>query len=104
MKDGIHPKYYSKAKISCACGAEFSVGSTCEKIQVEICSQCHPLFTGKEKLLDIAGRVDKFRERVAAAKKFSQVEKLKGEDVEREEQKKKPVKKLVIKDAKDKAK
>jgi large subunit ribosomal protein L31 len=67
MKAEIHPKYFSKAKATCACGAEFIVGSTREAIDMEICSQCHPLFTGKEKMSDIAGRVEKFRARRAAA-------------------------------------
>ena len=69
MKTGIHPKYYDKATITCACGAKFEVGSTVEKIEVEICSQCHPFYTGKEKLVDTAGRVDKFKARMEAAKK-----------------------------------
>lgn len=67
MKKNIHPKYFDKAKIKCACGAEFSVGSTVEETNVEICSNCHPYFTGKEKLVDTAGRVDKFRERMKVA-------------------------------------
>ena len=64
MKAEIHPKY-NKAKIECACGAAFSVGSTKEKMSVEICSNCHPFYTGKEKLVDAAGRVEKFRVRAA---------------------------------------
>jgi len=68
MKAEIHPKYH-KAKIECACGAVFSVGSTKEKITVEICSNCHPFYTGKEKLVDAAGRVEKFKSRAAKAKK-----------------------------------
>ena len=59
MKDKIHPKYY-EAKARCACGNEFVVGSTRKEIKVEICSQCHPFFTGKQKLVDTAGRVEKF--------------------------------------------
>ncbi len=59
MKDKIHPKYY-KATVRCACGNEFEVGSTVESIKVEICSKCHPFFTGKQKLVDTAGRVEKF--------------------------------------------
>ncbi len=59
MKDGIHPKYYT-TKARCACGNEFEVGSTKEEIKVEICSACHPFFTGKQKLVDTAGRVEKF--------------------------------------------
>ncbi len=62
MKKGIHPKYY-KAKVRCACGNEFEVGSTKKEIKVEICSQCHPFFTGKQKLVDTAGRVEKFRKK-----------------------------------------
>jgi large subunit ribosomal protein L31 len=70
MKKGIHPQYFDDAKIKCACGAEFVVGSTVAKMQVEICSNCHPYYTGKEKLVDTAGRVDKFKERVEAAKEL----------------------------------
>lgn len=69
MKKDIHPKYNKNAKIKCACGAEFLVGSTTDEISVEICSNCHPFYTGKEKLVDTAGRVDKFRMRQDAAKK-----------------------------------
>lgn len=63
MKKGVHPTYYAEAQVTCACGNKFSVGSTKEKIEVEICSACHPFFTGKEKLMDTAGRVEKFRAR-----------------------------------------
>lgn len=72
MKKDLHPTYYSNAKITCACGAAFTVGSTEKEIHVEICSACHPFFTGKEKLLDTAGRVDKFKERMEAAAKYKQ--------------------------------
>ena len=112
MKSDIHPKYYENAKIKCACGAEFSVGSTEEEIHVEICSMCHPFFTGKEKLVDTAGRVDKFRARVEAAKKFKETKvptTKKGvgipteasenqEAKKRENKETKPAKKLEIKD------
>ncbi len=66
MKTDIHPTYFPKAKVTCACGNSFTVGSTRESIQVEICSNCHPFFTGKENLIDTAGRVDKFKKRMAA--------------------------------------
>ena len=68
MKAEIHPKYYPKAQVRCACGKTFSVGSTKEYIEVEICSACHPFYTGKEKLVDTMGRVEKFRKRLAKAK------------------------------------
>jgi large subunit ribosomal protein L31 len=69
MKTETHPTYFTSAAVTCACGAEFTVGSTMEKIEVEICSQCHPLFTGTEKIADTAGRIEKFKARTAAAKK-----------------------------------
>ncbi|MBI2005129.1 50S ribosomal protein L31 [Patescibacteria group bacterium] len=67
MKAETHPTYFPKAKVTCACGNTFAVGSTSEKIEVEICSSCHPFYTGNEKVLDAAGRVEKFRARKAAA-------------------------------------
>jgi len=69
MKKDIHPKYEPKAKASCACGAVFEVGSTLPEIKVEICSQCHPFYTGNEKVMDTAGRVERFNKRKAAALK-----------------------------------
>lgn len=62
MKNGIHPEY-KVGTVKCACGNEFETRSTIGDIEVEICSQCHPFFTGKQKLLDTAGRVDKFRKK-----------------------------------------
>ncbi len=61
MKKDIHPKYYPDAKATCACGNTFIVGSTKPELNVEICSACHPFYTGKEKLVDAAGRVERFR-------------------------------------------
>jgi len=69
MKTDIHPTYYPEAKAVCACGKKFTVGSTMEKLEVEICSACHPFFTGEEKILDTGGRVEKFKKRQAAAQK-----------------------------------
>ena len=65
MKKDIHPKYYNNAQVRCACGNIFTIGSTKELIEIEICSQCHPFYTGKEKIIDTAGRVEKFRKRLA---------------------------------------
>jgi len=64
MKKDIHPKYYSNATVKCACGNTFTVGSTKEFIEVEVCSQCHPFYTGKKKIIDTMGRVEKFRKRL----------------------------------------
>ena len=65
MKKDIHPTYFEKAAVACACGEAFTVGSTKEKIEVEICSACHPFYTGNEKTLDTAGRVERFKARAA---------------------------------------
>ena len=67
MKTDTHPTYFPEAKVVCACGRSFVVGSTKEKINVEICSACHPFYTGMEKVFDTAGRVEKFRTRKAKA-------------------------------------
>lgn len=63
MKKGIHPKYYD-TKVECGCGAKYTIGSTIEEVRVEICSACHPFYTGTSKLIDTAGRVDRFKSRL----------------------------------------
>jgi large subunit ribosomal protein L31 len=69
VKEAIHPKWYPEARVHCACGNSFTTGSTIPEIAVEICAACHPLFTGQQKLVDTAGRVEKFNQRAAVAKK-----------------------------------
>lgn len=64
MKPGIHPTYTHQAVVTCACGTTFVTGSTVEKLQVEVCSHCHPFFTGKQNLVDTAGRVDRYHKLV----------------------------------------
>jgi large subunit ribosomal protein L31 len=79
MKKDIHPTYQD-TKISCACGAVLEAGSTKENIEVEICSQCHPFYTGKKKMVDTTGRVDRFKklaEKVKAKKESSKPAKVK---------------------------
>jgi len=68
MQKDIHPTYSINAKAACVCGATYSVGSTKAELAVEICAACHPFYTGKENVLDTAGRLDKFNKRRAAAK------------------------------------
>lgn len=65
MKPGIHPTYHDDCQVTCACGNKFTTGSTLEKIEVEVCSKCHPFFTGQHKFVDIKGRIDKFKEKQA---------------------------------------
>ncbi len=66
MKKDIHPDYYNQATVTCVCGHTFTVGSTLKDINVEICSKCHPFYTGKQKLVDTAKRVDKFQKKLEA--------------------------------------
>lgn len=65
MKKDTHPKYYPNASVTCACGNAFVTGSTKESLRVEICGNCHPFYTGKEKFVDTARRVEKFQEKMA---------------------------------------
>jgi len=63
MKKEIHPEFYNDCKVTCACGNTFTTGSTMKEIRVELCNQCHPFYTGKQKFVDTARRVEKFQER-----------------------------------------
>lgn len=92
MKKDIHPKWYPNCKVTCACGNEFTVGATAPEIRVEICSMCHPFFTGQMKFVDTKGRVQKFQEKVAHAQK------MKAKVAERAKKKKKPVKEKTYKE------
>jgi len=81
MKKDIHPVYHSDAKVTCACGNSFTTGATVKEIHVELCSACHPFYTGKQKLVDSARRVEKYQERAAkkTAPKAKKVRKAKKE-------------------------
>ena len=63
MKDKIHPQYYDDAQVVCACGNSFTVGATKKLMKVEVCSACHPFFTGERRMMDTAGRVERFKRR-----------------------------------------
>ncbi len=69
MKEKIHPKYYADAKVVCSCGNSFTTGSTKKVLHVELCSKCHPFFTGERRILDTAGRVERFKRRYAGKEK-----------------------------------
>ena len=64
MKAKIHPKYYPEARIICACGNNYTTGSTSPELKVDICSQCHPFYTGEQRIVDTAGQVDRFMKRL----------------------------------------
>ena len=63
MKDKIHPKYYTDAQVICSCGNTFTTSSTKKVLKVELCSKCHPFFTGERRMVDTAGRVERFKQR-----------------------------------------
>ena len=75
MKKDIHPNYYPNATFTCACGAKYVIGSTKENNNIEMCSACHPFYTGNEKIVDSAGRVEKFKARQAAVTKTAKAKK-----------------------------
>lgn len=73
MKSDIHPKWYPEAQVVCACGNMFTIGSTKPSFRVEICSKCHPFFTGEMKFVDTLGRVEKFQQKQKKAEKLAPV-------------------------------
>ena len=87
MKQGIHPQYFDDAKVSCVCGNTFTTGATVPEIRVEICSNCHPFFTGEMKYVDTLGKVERFQQKQAKAK---QIKAQKQEVVKLREERKRP--------------
>jgi len=91
MKKNIHPEYHKDAKVACACGNSFIIGSTKKEIRVELCNLCHPFYTGKQKFVDSARRVEKFQEKmskvkqVAAARKGKKNKKAKAKSKKKED-------------------
>jgi large subunit ribosomal protein L31 len=94
MKKDIHPKYNEKVKVTCTCGHTFEIGSTNEKIEVELCSQCHPFYTGKQKLIDDAGIINKYEKRLSNQAKVSKTKVGKKAKKVRAEAKKTKAKKI----------
>ena len=93
MKKDIHPKYNKDVKVICACGNNFTTGSTLTELKTELCSSCHPFYTGKQKLVDTARRVEKFQAKMEAKENISKVRK--GKKVKRAVQAKAKAKKEV---------
>lgn len=90
MQDSIHPNWYPETKVTCACGETFTTGSTVPEIRVDICSKCHPLYTGTQKFVDTLGQVERFVKKEEESKiKRAQVEKIKIARASRVEEKKK---------------
>ncbi|PIR41311.1 MAG: 50S ribosomal protein L31 [Candidatus Yanofskybacteria bacterium CG10_big_fil_rev_8_21_14_0_10_46_23] len=100
MKEEIHLQYYPEATIKCACGKSFSIGTTVPSLQTEICSNCHPFYTGKDKVIDTQGRIERFKDRLEKSKekavtlKASKIKKVKrANKLTKEKAPKKSVKK-----------
>jgi large subunit ribosomal protein L31 len=70
MKEGIHPTYYPEATVVCACGNTWKTGSTVEQIQTDVCSQCHPFYTGEQRIVDTEGQVDRFYKKLEARQQY----------------------------------
>lgn len=70
MKANIHPKYFDQAQVVCACGNRFTTGSTQEEIRVELCNKCHPFYTGEQRFVDSASRIQKFQAKQTIAKQY----------------------------------
>jgi large subunit ribosomal protein L31 len=75
MKQAIHPQYFSEAQVICVCGHKWTTGSTREVIHVELCSNCHPFYTGEQRFVDSASRIQKFQQKTETAKKYQVVKK-----------------------------
>lgn len=71
MKANIHPQWYPETRVACACGNKFTVGSTVSEIHVEVCSKCHPFYTGEQRFIDTLGRVEKFQQKQTLAQKYA---------------------------------
>lgn len=97
MKKEIHPKYYPDARIICACGNIIKTGSTVKEMKVEICSACHPFFTGKKKLLDSTGRVERFKKIASKTAEKKSTVKAKKERLKKEKKTKLEIKKKISK-------
>lgn len=79
MKKKVSPQFYEDCQVTCACGNTFTTGSAQKEIRVEICSKCHPFFTGEMRFVDVQGRVEKFQKQVAQARKIQKIQKTKKE-------------------------
>ena len=79
MKTGVHPQYFDNAQVICACGNRIVIGSTKETLRVELCNKCHPFYTGEQKFVDSASRIQKFEQKTEMAKKYQVVKKEKKE-------------------------
>ncbi len=86
MKAAIHPQYFENAQVICSCGNRFTVGSTMEIIHVELCNKCHPFYTGEQRFVDSASRIQKFQAREETAKKYQEIRVKKKEEIKKKQE------------------
>ncbi len=96
MKSGIHPNYYSDAEVICSCGNTFKTGSTKQRIFVEVCSKCHPLYTGEKRYIDTLGQVGKFQKKQEAAQKFKAENPTKSKNSDKKKNQPKSLRELLM--------
>lgn len=96
MKLNIHPTYYEDCVVTCSCGHTFTTGSTKQKMKVDICSVCHPFYTGQQKFVDTVGNIDRFRAKMEAATLNKQKMQVKKEETERKERAPKSLREMLL--------
>lgn len=96
MKSNIHPTYFSEAQVVCVCGNKFTTGSTKEIIHVELCSKCHPFYTGEQRFVDSASRIQKFQQKQEAAKQFVDKKEKKLEEKKRRDESPKSLREMLM--------
>ncbi len=96
MKTNTHPQYFENAQVICACGNRFTVGSTRELIHVELCNKCHPFYTGEQKFVDSASRIQKFQQKQKAASEFVAKKVKKVQEKKREEEAPKTLREMLM--------
>jgi large subunit ribosomal protein L31 len=103
MKKDIHPKYYPNAKVICSCGNSWTTGSTKPEIHTDLCSECHPFFTGEQRIVDTAGQVDRFVKRLEAKEKYDEAEKERKEEEVREKAERRRRRRQIFEEPKEEA-
>ena len=96
MKANIHPQYNSTAQVICVCGNKFTVGSTKEVIHIELCNKCHPFYTGEQRFVDTASRIDKFTKKHEKAKIYQATVTKKKEEIKKKEERPKSLREMLL--------
>ncbi|MDO8620748.1 MAG: 50S ribosomal protein L31 [Candidatus Levybacteria bacterium] len=96
MKTAIHPKYFESAQVICVCGNKFTIGSTKELIHVELCNKCHPFYTGEQRFVDSASKIQKFQQKQEVAKKYETLREKKHEEIKKKQEAPKTLREMLM--------